>query len=73
MNNCLHYMLQIWEVIRNDISQPDGQNELRKQQLMQLAQLNGTFRQPDSLMCVYRSLFKSSLASLFLGLDAVVT
>ena len=42
--------LQIWEVIRNDISQPDGQNELRKQQLMQLAQLNGTFRQPDALM-----------------------
>jgi len=41
---------KIWEVIRTDIAQPDGQNELRKSQLMQLAQLNGTFRQPDSLM-----------------------
>ena len=40
------------EIIHQSIDTPEGLNELRKQQLRQLALLNGTLRENDALMYV---------------------
>lgn len=38
------------EIINRAIEEPEGMNELRKQQLRELALLQGTFRENDCLM-----------------------
>jgi len=43
---------QIKEIIRDGIAVPDGDNDLRKQQLKELALLNGTLREGDGLSYV---------------------
>ena len=40
---------KINEIIRQGIEVPEGQNDLRRQQLRELAQLNGTLRENDAL------------------------
>ena len=40
---------QIKEIIRQGIEVPEGQNDLRRQQLRELALLNGTLRENDAL------------------------
>jgi len=42
-------LLQIKEIIRQGIEVPEGQNDLRRQQLRELALLNGTLRENDAL------------------------
>lgn len=44
-------MLQIKEVIRQGVEVPEGQNDLRRMQLRELAQLNGTLRENDAVRC----------------------
>lgn len=41
--------LQIKQIIKEGIMVPDAENELRKQQLRELALLNGTLRENDAL------------------------
>mgnify|MGYP003685704431 CR=1 FL=1 len=41
--------LQIKEIIQQGIEVPEGQNDLRRQQLRELALLNGTLRETDGL------------------------
>jgi len=40
---------QIKQIILEGITVPDGENDLRKQQLRELALLNGTLREDDAL------------------------
>ena len=40
---------KIKEIIRQGIEVPEGQNDLRRQQLRELALLNGTLRENDGL------------------------
>jgi hypothetical protein len=42
---------QIKEVIRQGVEVPEGQNDLRRMQLRELAQLNGTLREHDAARC----------------------
>lgn len=42
---------QIKEVIRQGVEVPEGQNDLRRMQLRELAQLNGTLREHDAPRC----------------------
>lgn len=42
---------QIKEVIRQGVEVPEGQNDLRRMQLRELAQLNGTLRENDAVRC----------------------
>lgn len=44
-------MLQIKEVIRQGVEVPENQNDLRRMQLRELAQLNGTLRENDGMRC----------------------
>ena len=41
--------LQIKEIIKEGITVPDAENDLRRQQLRELALLNGTLRENDAL------------------------
>ena len=43
---------KIKEIIRQGIEVPEGQNDLRRQQLRELALLNGTLRENDGLRSV---------------------
>ena len=43
---------KIKEIIRQGIEVPEGQNDLRRQQLRELALLNGTLRENDGLRYV---------------------
>jgi splicing factor 1 len=43
------FSLQIKEIISQGIEVPEGQNDLRRQQLRELALLNGTLRENDGL------------------------
>lgn len=43
------FCCQIKEIIRQGIEVPEGQNDLRRQQLRELALLNGTLRENDGL------------------------
>ena len=43
---------QIKKVIKEGIENPDGDSDLRKQQLRELALLNGTLREGDPLQLV---------------------
>lgn len=43
--------LQIKEVIRQGVEVPEGQNDLRRMQLRELAQLNGTLRETEGPRC----------------------
>lgn len=49
--------MQIKEIIRQGIEVPEGQNDLRRQQLRELALLNGTLRENDGLAWVFAFLF----------------
>lgn len=40
---------QITQTIKEGIEQPEGQNDLRRKQLRELAKLNGTLREEDML------------------------
>lgn len=42
---------KIKEVIRQGVEVPEGQNDLRRMQLRELAQLNGTLRESDAPRC----------------------
>lgn len=42
---------KIKEVIRQGVEVPEGQNDLRRMQLRELAQLNGTLREHDAARC----------------------
>ena len=42
-------MYQINQIIVEGITVPDAENDLRKQQLRELALLNGTLREDDAL------------------------
>lgn len=42
---------QITQTIKEGIEQPEGQNDLRRKQLRELAKLNGTLREEDMLRC----------------------
>lgn len=42
---------QIKEIIRQGVEVPEGQNDLRRQQLRELALLNGTLRENDGSRC----------------------
>lgn len=42
---------QIKEVIRQGVEVPENQNDLRRMQLRELAQLNGTLRENDGMRC----------------------
>ncbi|KAF9406523.1 hypothetical protein HW555_013129, partial [Spodoptera exigua] len=42
---------KIKEVIRQGVEVPEGQNDLRRMQLRELAQLNGTLRENDAVRC----------------------
>eukprot|EP00096_Caligus_rogercresseyi_P014173 TRINITY_DN669_c1_g1_i1.p1 TRINITY_DN669_c1_g1~~TRINITY_DN669_c1_g1_i1.p1 ORF type:complete len:462 (-),score=185.25 TRINITY_DN669_c1_g1_i1:114-1499(-) len=44
-------VLKIKEIIRQGVDVPEGQNDLRKNQLRELALLNGTLREGDGLRC----------------------
>jgi splicing factor 1 len=44
-------MLQIKEIIRQGVEVPEGQNDLRRMQLRELALLNGTLRENDGPRC----------------------
>lgn len=43
--------LQIHEIIRQGVEVPEGQNDLRRNQLRELALLNGTLRENDGPRC----------------------
>jgi len=43
---------QIKQIIEEGINVPDAENDLRKQQLRELALLNGTLRENDALAYV---------------------
>ncbi|XP_077990774.1 splicing factor 1-like isoform X2 [Glandiceps talaboti] len=42
---------QINEIIKQGIETPEGQNDLRRMQLRELAKLNGTLREDDTIRC----------------------
>lgn len=44
-------MFQIKEIIRQGVEVPEGQNDLRRMQLRELALLNGTLRENDGPRC----------------------
>ncbi|XP_030829712.1 splicing factor 1 isoform X1 [Strongylocentrotus purpuratus] len=44
-------VIQIQEIIKQGIETPEGQNDLRRMQLRELARLNGTLRDEDMLRC----------------------
>lgn len=44
-------MFQIREIIRQGVEVPEGQNDLRRMQLRELALLNGTLRENDGPRC----------------------
>lgn len=44
-------ILQIKEIIRQGVEVPEGQNDLRRMQLRELALLNGTLRENDGPRC----------------------
>lgn len=44
-------LLQIHEIIRQGVEVPEGQNDLRRNQLRELALLNGTLRENDGPRC----------------------
>lgn len=54
---CLFFFLinnlskQIKEIIRQGVEVPEGQNDLRRMQLRELALLNGTLRENDGPRC----------------------
>ena len=50
------YFDKIKEIIRQGIEVPEGQNDLRRQQLRELALLNGTLRENDALGYVENSM-----------------
>jgi len=43
--------LQIKEIIRQGVEVPEGQNDLRRMQLRELALLNGTLRENEGPRC----------------------
>lgn len=45
------WILQIKEIIRQGVEVPEGQNDLRRMQLRELALLNGTLRENDGPRC----------------------
>lgn len=45
------FLKQIKEVIRQGVEVPENQNDLRRMQLRELAQLNGTLRENDGMRC----------------------
>lgn len=47
----LIYNFQIKEIIRQGVEVPEGQNDLRRMQLRELALLNGTLRENDGPRC----------------------
>lgn len=59
--------VQIKEVIRQGVEVPENQNDLRRMQLRELAQLNGTLRENDGMRCnnCGASDHKSWLVSIF--------
>lgn len=44
-------LFQIKEIIRQGVEVPEGQNDLRRMQLRELALLNGTLRENDGPRC----------------------
>ncbi len=44
------FSFKVNEIINQAIDEPEGMNELRKQQLRELALLHGTLRENDCLM-----------------------
>ena len=57
------FITQIKQIIKEGIAVPDAENDLRKQQLRELALLNGTLREGDALSWVV----SDSFSILFLG------
>lgn len=49
--SCFNECFQIKEVIRQGVEVPENQNDLRRMQLRELAQLNGTLRENDGMRC----------------------
>ena len=47
--SCVVFLFQIKQIILEGITVPDAENDLRKQQLRELALLNGTLRENDAL------------------------
>lgn len=47
----LYFFFQIKEIIRQGVEVPEGQNDLRRMQLRELALLNGTLRENDGPRC----------------------
>jgi len=47
----MHLYIQIHEIIRQGVEVPEGQNDLRRNQLRELALLNGTLRENDGPRC----------------------
>ena len=45
------FIFQIHEIIRQGVEVPEGQNDLRRNQLRELALLNGTLRENDGPRC----------------------
>lgn len=45
------YNSQIKEIIKQGVEVPEGQNDLRRMQLRELALLNGTLRENDGPRC----------------------
>lgn len=62
----LSLVVQIKEIIRQGIEVPEGQNDLRRQQLRELALLNGTLRENDGLAWVDNLQFWPSSAYSYL-------
>ena len=53
-HNCIikiFFSIQIHEIIRQGVEVPEGQNDLRRNQLRELALLNGTLRENDGPRC----------------------
>lgn len=51
MSNYYKKNFQIKEIIRQGVEVPEGQNDLRRMQLRELALLNGTLRENDGPRC----------------------
>lgn len=62
--------MQIHEIIRQGVEVPEGQNDLRRNQLRELALLNGTLRENDGPRCTNcgASDHKSWLVCEFVGI-----
>jgi len=60
---------RILEIIQQGIDVPDAENDLRKQQLRELALINGTLKENDGLAKLRQSLRDRSVCEILFELD----